>query len=116
MSTQATNTGSRNLWLLAGGSTAIILGLVFLTENITNSDLDDLWGLAFFPLALALVAHARTIYSRAGTITGAVIGWATVSLSTAAVGLALALGLDAGELWPVFFIIIGAGAVLAAWR
>jgi hypothetical protein len=116
MNSQISESKSQNLWLLAGGSAAIILGLVFLAENLTRRDLDDLWALAFLPLALAFASRAVTIFVRKGGVTGAVAGWALLALGTIAVALALVFGLDVGELWPVFFIITGAAAVLAAWR
>jgi hypothetical protein len=116
MNRQITDTGSRKLWLLAGGSAAIILGLVFLAENLTSSDLDDLWALAMLPLALAFAARAVTIFERESGFTGAVAGWAVFALGTAVVALALVFGLDPGAMWPVFFIIAGAAAILATWR
>lgn len=116
MDNQLSQSRTRNLWLLAGGSTAIILGLIFLAENLTRSDFDDLWALALLPLALAFVAQARYVYVQAGRITGTVAGWVVIGLGTGLAALALIFSLDAGELWPVFFIIVGVGAVLAAWR
>lgn len=116
MNSQISESRNQNLWLLAGGSAAIILGLVFLAENLTRSDLDDLWALAFLPLALAFAFKAVTIFAREAGFTGAVAGWAVMALGTTAIALALVFGLDVGELWPVFFIIAVAAAILAAWR
>jgi len=106
----------RSIWFLAGGATTILLGLVFLAENLAQKDLDDLWAIALLPLALAFIAQAHTAYLDEGRLSGKVAGWAVIGVSTAAVTTLLIFGLDAGELWPVFFIITGAGIMLATWR
>lgn len=116
MNSQISKSSGRNLWLLAGGSAAIIIGLVFLAENLTRSDFDDLWALAFLPLALAFASRAVTTFANHKRVAGAVAGWALLALGTAATSLALVFGLDIGELWPLIFVITGGAAVLAAWR
>jgi O-antigen/teichoic acid export membrane protein len=116
MDTQLAEKGTRNLWLLAAGGTAIVFGLLYLAENATRSDLDELWALAALPLVLAAIAQARRVYVQMGRFSGKVAGWALIGLSTAVTTLAFILGLDGDGLWAAFFISIGAGAILAAWR
>lgn len=116
MEKQLTKTGSRNLWLLAAGGTAVVIGLLWLLDNAIRGDTDALWALAALPLVLASVVQARRVYVQMGRLSGKVIGWALIGLSTAVLAVAYILGLDAEELWAAYFISIGAGAILAAWR
>ncbi len=116
MDTQLAEKGTRNLWLLAAGGTAIVFGLLYLAENATRSDLDELWALAALPFVLASIAQARRVYVQMGRISGKVAGYALIGLSTAVTTLAFILGLDGDGLWAAFFISIGAGAILADWR
>lgn len=116
MEKQLTETGTRNLGLLAAGGTAVVIGLVWLLDNATRGDIDDLWALAALPLVLASVVQARRVYVRMGRLSGKVVGWSLIGLSTAVLAVAYISGLDAEELWAAFFISIGAGAILAAWR
>lgn len=116
MDKQLTETDTRNLWLLAIGGTAIVIGLVWLVENATRGDFDELWALAVVPLVLASIAQARRVYVKAGRLSGKVAGWALIGLSTAVFTLVYILDLDADGLWAAYFISIGVGAILAAWR
>jgi len=116
MDTQLAEKGTRNLWLLAVGGTAIVFGFLYLVENATRSDLDELWALAALPLVLASIAQARRVYVQMGGLSGKVAGWALIGLSTAVVTLAFIVGLDGDGLWAAYFISIGVGAILAAWR
>jgi hypothetical protein len=61
------------------------------------------------------ICHGGRANCNAG-FTGAVTGWAVFAFGTAMVALALIFGLDPGAMWPVFFIIAGAAAILATWR
>lgn len=116
METQLAEKGTRNLWLLAAGGMAIVFGLLYLVENATRSDLDELWALVALPLVLASIAQARRVYVQMGRLSGKVAGWALIGLSMTFTTLAFILGLDSNGLWAAFFISIGAGAILAAWR
>jgi O-antigen/teichoic acid export membrane protein len=116
MDTQIAEKGIRNIWLLAAGSMAVVFGLLFLAENATRSDLDELWALVALPLVLASIAQARRVYVQTGRISSKVAGWALIGLSTAITILAFILGLDGDGLWAAYFISIGVGAILAAWR
>lgn len=116
MDTQLVEKGTRNLWLLAVGGTAIVFGFLYLIENATRSDLDEVWALAALPLVLASIAQARRVYVQMGGLSGKVAGWALIGLSTAVVTLAFIVGLDGDGLWAAYFISIGVGAILAAWR
>ncbi|HEX6305849.1 MAG TPA: hypothetical protein VFZ76_16755 [Anaerolineales bacterium] len=116
METQLAEKGTRNLLLLALGGTAIVFGFLYLAENATRSDLDELWALAALPLVLASIAQARRAYVQMGGFSGKVAGWALIGLSTAVTIVAFILGLDSDGLWAAYFISIGAGAILAAWR
>jgi O-antigen/teichoic acid export membrane protein len=116
METQLAEKRTRNLWLLTAGGTAILFGLLYLAENATRSDLDELWALTALPLVLASIAQARRVYVQMGRISGNVAGWALIGLSMAVTTLAFILGQDGDGLWAAFFISIGAGAILAAWR
>lgn len=116
MDTQLAEKGARNLWLLAFGGTAIVFGLLYLVEIATRSDIDQLWALVVLPLVVASIVQARRVYVQVGGISGKVAGWALIGLSLAVTTLAYILGLDSDGLWAAFFISLGAGAILAAWR
>jgi O-antigen/teichoic acid export membrane protein len=116
MDTKLVEKGSRNLWLMAAGGMAIVFGLLFLAENAIRSDLDELWALVILPFVLASVAQARHVYAQEGRLSGKVAGWALIGLSTAVTALVFILGLDSDGLWAAYFISLGAGAILAAWR
>lgn len=116
MDTQSTEKGTRNLGLLAIGGTALVFGLLYLAENATRSDLDELWALVALPLVLVTFTQARRDYVKMGRFSGKVAGWALIGLSMAVTILAFILGLDSDGLWAAFFISIGAGAILAAWQ
>jgi len=116
MDTQFAEKGTRNLWLLAVGGMAVVFGLLYLVEIATRSNFDELWALVALPLVLASIAQARRVYIQVGGFSGKVAGWALIGLSIAVTTLAYILGLDGDGLWATFFISIGAGAILAAWR
>jgi hypothetical protein len=116
MDKQYAETGPRNLWLLATGGTAIVFGLLYLAETVSRSDFDELWALAVVPLVLACIAQARRVYLQVGRVSGKVAGWALIGLSTAVLAVAYISGLDGDGLWAAYFMSIGAGAILAAWR
>lgn len=115
MDKQFTETGTRNLWLLATGGTAIVFGLLYLAETVSRSDFDKMWALAVVPLVLACIAQARRTYIQAGKFSSKTAGWALIGLSTAVLAVTYISGLDADGLWAAYFISIGAGAILAAW-
>ena len=116
MDTQLVEKGTRNLLLLAVGGTAIVFGILYLAENATRSDLDELWALVALPLVLASIAQARRVYIQMGRFSGKVAGWGLIGLSTAVTILVFIFGLDGDGVWAAYFISIGAGAILAAWR
>lgn len=115
MGTQLAEKGSRNLLLLAVGGTAIVFGLLYLAENATRSDLDELWALAALPFVLASISQARRVYVQVGGLSGKVAGWALIGLSTTVTILLFIFGLDSDVVWAAYFISIGVGAILAAW-
>ena len=116
MDTQLVEKGTRNLWLLAVGGTALVFGLLYLAETATLSDLDELWALVALPFVLASIAQARRVYGQTGRISVNLAGWVIIGLSTAVTILAYILGLDGDGLWAAYFISFGLGAILAAWR
>jgi len=116
MDTQSTEKETRNLWLLAVGGMFFVSGLLYLADIATRSDLDELWALVALPLVLASFTQARRDYVKMGKFSGKVVGWILIGLSMAVITLAYIFGLDGDGLWAAFFISIGAGAILAAWR
>jgi len=116
MNTQLAEKGTRNLWLLATGGMFFVFGLLYLVENATRTDLDELWALVALPLVLASFAQARRDYVKTGRFSGKVAGWALIGMSLAVTILAFIWGLDGDGLWAAFFISIGVGTILAAWR
>ena len=69
MDTQLAEKGTRNLWLLAFGGTAIVFGLLYLVEIATRSNFDELWSLVVLPLVLASLTHlSLTTTGRRGSM------------------------------------------------
>ena len=95
------------------GLVLVLIGLAFLAQSVAAPRPDNWW--AFFLLipAATSLAAAWDRYQRSGRLgaaRGGLIG-GIVLLTVAAIFL---LGLDWGAVWPVFLIIAGLSALLAA--
>jgi len=116
---KAARRDGRDSWngLPIGGLIIIAVGVVFLAGNF-GFHLPARWWATFvlLPAAGALVTAAR-FYRQDEAATSRVVGSATGGVLMLAVALALFLGVDWGQFWPVLVIIVGLGVVTrGAWR
>ena len=62
-----------NIWPLAAGASTVIVGLIFLAENLLATDLDDLWALGLLPLAVGAMYEVWQRRQASGRITAIMI-------------------------------------------
>ncbi|MBV7340127.1 hypothetical protein KFU94_70365 [Chloroflexi bacterium TSY] len=114
--TTLTERSPRIIWLFATGCMIILMGSVFLAENLARTDYDDLWAIGLFPWAIAALIQGRQIQRYSDRVTGKVAGWFAIGITMFGVALAFIFGLDIGDLWPIILIIVGAVVALTAVR
>lgn len=97
-----------------GAVVLILLGLVFLVQNLTGFRWGNWW--ALFILIPALYSFARTYqaYRAAGRLTREVTGPLVGGLVLTVIALIFLFDLDWGLLWPIFLIIGGLAILLSA--
>lgn len=110
---QATSAGDRRWrspgsWI--GGAILIVLGLVFLAQNLgmTVPILQNWWAVFIFIPAVGALNTAWQAYQRNGrrftsSVSGSLIGGLAMML----VALTFLLGWSWGVIWPVFMILAG---------
>lgn len=105
---------SRNpTWFL--GLVLIAIGGLLLFQNITNFSLDNWWALFILIPAFGSFATAwRRFQDQGRRVTGAVSGSVVSGLVLTMVAVVFLFNLDWGQIWPVFLILIGFGALLRA--
>ncbi len=102
----------------AGGIILIVLGGIFLLQNMgLLGTFDNWWALFILIPAIGSFASAWHLYQRAGNqwtgaATGAVIG----GLVLTTIAGAFLFGWNIGQLWPLFLIIGGLSILLGARR
>lgn len=98
------------------GLSALLLGLVFLLQNLTewraSSVLPNWWALFILLPAVGGVLVTVRLYQEKGRFSGAVLGNLVATLTVALVGIVALLGLNWNLLAPI--ILIGAGLALLA--
>lgn len=97
------------------GGILILIGVVFLAQNLTDFDLGNWnwWALFILIPALGSLANAWRVYQAQGQVTRAVRGPLVGGVVLLLVTTILLFDLDWGALWPVFLIILGIGALIA---
>ncbi len=103
---------TRSNW--AWGAVLIILGLVFLVQNLTGLTLNNWWALFILIPAVAAFGNAWRAYQRNdrrinGQVTSSVIG----GLAPLLVALIFLFELDWGRVWPLFLILGGIALLLS---
>ena len=96
------------------GAVLIILGLVFLVQNLTGFRLDNWWALFILIPAVAAFANAWRAYQLNdrrinGQVTSSVVG----GLFPLLVALIFLFDLDWGRIWPLFLILGGIALLLS---
>lgn len=113
--TDKPNNSSQHIpWL--GGLVLIVLGIVFLVQNLSGFTLANWWALFILIPAAGSFSAAWRIYRNSGNrLTQAAAGPLTGGVILATVAAVFLLNLDWGVIWPVFVILAGLGALLGAF-
>jgi hypothetical protein len=98
---------------MAGGL-LILLGIIFLAQNLGAFYLFNWWALFILIPAIASFAAAWNSYQANGRLTAAGRGSLVGGGILLAIAVALLFGLDFGLLWPIFLIIGGLVVLLNA--
>jgi hypothetical protein len=97
------------------GLILILIGAVFLLQNLRIIETVGNWWAVFILIpAFASFAGAWAIYQRRGRFSRAAVGPLTGGLVLLLVALIFLLDLDWGQIWPVFLIIFGIGALISS--
>jgi hypothetical protein len=102
--------GRHFVWI--GGAILILLGVIFLLQNLGIPFLANWWALFILIPALWAYAAAWDSYREDGRLTRRGIGSLSGGILLTVLALALVLNLDFGLLWPVL-LIAGGLALLA---
>lgn len=97
------------------GVILVLLGIVFLVQNVTDVDLGNWnwWALFILIPAIASLGAAWRVYQSQGRFVPAVRGPLVGGLVLLLVATILLFDLDWGTMWPLFLVIAGVGALLA---
>ncbi|HEX2980839.1 MAG TPA: hypothetical protein VHO48_11290 [Anaerolineaceae bacterium] len=107
---------SRNPTPWVAGVVLILLGGIFLLQNLGLVRLDNWWALFILIPAFGSFATAWGIYQHNGwrlnkAVRGPLIGGLILSMVSAA----FLFDLNWGMIWPLFLILIGIGALITAF-
>jgi riboflavin transporter FmnP len=97
-----------------GGVVLILLGLIFLVQNLSGAQLGNWWALFILIPAIGSLAAAWRAHQTHGRLTAAARGPLIGGLVLTLVALIFLLNLNWGQVWPLFLILAGLGALLAA--
>jgi cation transport ATPase len=106
----SSNPAGNSLWL--GGIVLIIVGLIFLVQNITGFHLQNWWALFIAIPGVIALATAWRFYQQDGFASRRVLGAASGSLVPLIIAAIFLFNLDWGRLWPLFLIAGGAGMLV----
>jgi len=99
-----------------GGVVLILIGIVFLARNLTGFELGNWWALFILIPAFGSLAQAWRLYqSSGGRLTPAARGPLTGGLILLLVAAIFLFDVDWGQVWPVFLIVIGVGALFTSF-
>jgi cation transport ATPase len=102
---------SPTAWI--GGAVMILIGVVFLLQNMGNWSLGNWWALFILIPAVVAFVNAWNIYKNNGYrfssgIGGSILGGLMMLL----VACIFLFDMDWGKVWPLFLIVAGLGALL----
>jgi hypothetical protein len=99
-------------WLI--GVVLIVIGIIFLLQNIRGFPIGNWWALFILIPAIGSLITAWRVYRANGRLTAAVRGPLVGGFILLLVACAFLFNLDWGKVWPFFLIIAGIGALLGA--
>jgi len=103
----------RSAWIT--GAVLILVGFVFLLQNLTGFSLRNWWALFILIPAVGSLTTAASLYRRnEWKFTAASRGPLIGGLLLLTLTIVLLLGLSWDRVWPVFLIVAGAAALLSS--
>jgi len=104
---------ANRIWPLIGGITLILMGLVFLWQNVTGLELGNWWAALMLLPAGALWARAWLVYrANGGKLTRQILWLIFGGLMPCLVAIVFVLNLDWDKVWPVMLVAAGVVALL----
>lgn len=103
---------NRPAWI--GGAILILIGLIFLVQNLTGFSLANWWALFILIPAVSSFGRAYSAYQSSGRLSGSARGALIGGLVLTFITFVFLFNLDFGKLWPVFLILGGIGLLINA--
>jgi peptidoglycan/LPS O-acetylase OafA/YrhL len=104
----------RNAAPWIGGAILILLGVVFLLQNVTGLSFDNWWSLFMLIPAIGALAKAWQIHQANGRWTAAARSQLVGGLILLLAAATFLFNFNWANVWPVFLIIAGVGALITA--
>ncbi|MCP5100864.1 MAG: hypothetical protein GY943_35380 [Chloroflexi bacterium] len=99
----------------SSGLALIVIGVIFLVANTTNFHLDNWWALFILIPAFSNFNGAMRSYRANGRFTRSGRGSITGGLILTLIASVFLFNWDWGNIWPLFLIIFGIGALIGGW-
>lgn len=103
---------SKNHMGLFTGAILIVLGLVFLLQNLTGFALDNWWGIFLLVPAGYMLFNTYQDYQTHGTLTMAGRNHFIAFLTIALIAVITLFNLSWSVMWPLFLVIGGVSLLL----
>jgi hypothetical protein len=101
----------------AVGAVLIVIGIVFVIQNLTGFTLQNWWALFILIPAIGSLVTAYQMWEKNDRrFTAATQGPLWGGLVLLAVTAVFLFGVDWGKVWPLFLILVGIGLLLGAIR
>ncbi len=97
-----------------GGAILILIGVIFLVQNVTGFSLRNWWALFLLIPAITSFGRASSIYQAEGRLTASARGAALGGLALTFLTAIFLFNLNFGALWPMFLILGGVALLLNA--
>jgi len=97
-----------------GGAILVLIGVIFLVQNLTSFSLANWWALFILIPAASAFGRAYKAYQENGRLSGSARGGLAGGLVLTFIAFVFLFNLDFGRLWPVFLILGGIGLLINA--
>ena len=97
-----------------GGAILMLVGVIFLIQNLTNFSLNNWWALFILIPAVSSFNRAYRVYTADGRFSANARGALIGGLVFTFVAFVFLFNLNFGTLWPVFLILGGIGLLINA--